>query len=104
MNVMPTLALASFKCPTTAVTAGFRPESIVIGAELPPGVLSLGEAKVTLIEPLGSTSYYHLSWKDTSIVAEYRDPIMKRLGEKVHLGVCPADLFFFDSNQLRVSL
>ncbi len=102
MNMVSTKHTAKLSVPPTATAAGFRPESIVLGNDFTDETVPLGEAEVALIEPLGSTSYYHLRWNLDLIVAENRVPNMKALGEKIAFGVKPSDVFYFDEGGRRV--
>jgi len=99
MNLVPREWLPGSSFPNGAVKAGFRPEAVTIDTK---SDLSLGQAEVVLVEPLGSTNYVHLRWRDTLIVAEHRAPIVKGFGEKVEIGVSPTSLYWFDGQGLRV--
>jgi multiple sugar transport system ATP-binding protein len=75
---------------------GIRPESFIYGQE-EAAASSDGhfEARVTLVEPLGSEQLVHFSLADNSMIAKLDPRIELKYGDKISLGVRMEDVNFF---------
>ena len=106
MNFVSTTILPQREVPAGATVAGFRSESTRISAPTsnPADWIPIGEGKVSLIEPLGSTSFVHIKLGKDALIAEL--PKHARIPEwdaATEVWANARELFFFDDSGKRVS-
>jgi len=100
MNFLPVTVIPSLKAPANTVHVGFRPESTRIGESV--SKFSLGKGKVSLVEPLGSTSHVHLQLGKHSIISEIKDTSLPPFDQELTLTVDEKSIFFFDADGARL--
>jgi ABC-type sugar transport system ATPase subunit len=104
MNFIPTakLSLKSF-IPKSEI-AGFRPEitHFSAGAVSDPSFSQIGRGTVTLVEPLGSTTYIHVKMGDTNIIGEMKSNPQFKIDQELGVWLNPKELFYFDSEGRQV--
>lgn len=76
------------------VLLGFRPEHVVIGDE----GISLGSAKIRVVEPTGSETLLTTSLAGDTISVLDRERRSMTMGETVPLSVIPSDIHLFDQS------
>jgi ABC-type sugar transport system ATPase subunit len=79
--------------------AGIRPEHLV-PAEA-PGAVTLLQATATLVEPVGSDTLVSFDVAGTSAIARLPPRLVRRAGERIALGVLPANVHVFDAGTGR---
>ncbi|MFL5814900.1 MAG: ABC transporter ATP-binding protein [Bdellovibrionia bacterium] len=84
-----------------AETVAFRPECTKLSAE--SGAVEVGKGRVSLIEPLGSTTHVHVRVGEQSLIAELKSDAMPKLEDELSVWVSPKDFFFFDSNGVTLT-
>jgi ABC-type sugar transport system ATPase subunit len=84
-----------------AETVAFRPECTKLSAE--SGAIEVGKGRVSLIEPLGSTTHVHVRMGEQSLIAELKSDVMPKLEDELSVWVSPKDFFFFDSNGVSLT-
>jgi len=93
----------------SARIVGFRPEStfLVSGPRQAPGgeSIRMGVGRVTLVEPLGSTTYVHVRMKDGMVVSEISGSTAQipKWDTEAEIWVDPKTLFFFSENGTSIS-
>ncbi len=100
MNFVKASTLHGVKIPSGTTTVGFRPEATELASS--GELIRIGSGKVSLVEPLGSTTHIHLRVGDDSIIAESRGTPAQRLGDELAVSTQASSLFFFDANGNRV--
>jgi ABC-type sugar transport system ATPase subunit len=102
MNFLPADQMTSRLAPASAKTTGFRPEVTQLNAKA-QGAVEIGKGKVSLIEPLGSTTYVHLRMGDSNIVSETRESSLNiKLDEVLPIFVNPKEFFYFEASGKRL--
>ncbi len=87
-------------CRAGTTTIGIRPDQVTLVPEGPSLPLPM---EVTLIEPIGTESHVHLTWRDKPMVAALRDRPAVAEGDQVTAHLQLAGLHPFDSAGKRVS-
>ncbi len=100
MNFLPAPTFPKGLAPARTNVVGFRPEKTLFGDT--SGGLSLGDAKVILVERLGTVAHVHLLLGVHSLVAECRADEAPKLEATLSLYTDPKALFFFDGEGKRV--
>jgi ABC-type sugar transport system ATPase subunit len=110
MNFLSMESVPSSLSRSNSFSIGFRPERTRIAQGVPRGdELELFRGTVSLVEPLGSTTYVHLQSQQGSVIAEVRrsedskDLSEREVGRLPQLDevwsahVSPGDVFHFDA-------
>jgi ABC-type sugar transport system ATPase subunit len=102
MNIIETVQHAKLIKDAKGAYLGMRPEQISVKSS--PGSLSLGEAHLRLIEPLGSVvlQHYRLGDSNSMIVVESRSGVAA--AETSELFVHPSQLYWFDQDGQRIKV
>jgi multiple sugar transport system ATP-binding protein len=106
MNFISSQLLPAREVPAGAVLAGFRSESTRIStpSAQPGDWIPIGEGRVSLIEPLGSTSFVHLKLGSDTLIAELpKHAIIPEWDARTDVWANAKELFFFDETGNRVS-
>jgi len=101
MNFLPARQVPSARAPARAEALGFRPECARLAAGA--GALEVGRGRVSLIEPLGSTTHVHLRLDDHTLITEVKSEVLPGLDDEMGVWVDPKDFFFFDANGVSLS-
>jgi multiple sugar transport system ATP-binding protein len=77
---------------------GFRPEITHISDSKvsDSSLVQVGKGIVTLVEPLGSTTYIHLKMGEASIIGEMKSNPQFKIDQELGVWLNPKELFFFD--------
>jgi ABC-type sugar transport system ATPase subunit len=103
MNFVST-DIVSLSASHTAKIAGFRPEATFLNSKSDERV-QIGKGKVTLIEPLGSTTHVHVKLQNTTVVSELSGEgyAIPKWDSETEIWVDPKKLFFFSENGMSIS-
>lgn len=102
MNFVKTASVQDLAPPKGATAIGFRPESTALNTPVSDSAVSIGRARVSLIEPLGGSTQVHLRLGDESVIAETRGASggtpAPRIGDEFTVSTDRSALFFFDAD------
>jgi ABC-type sugar transport system ATPase subunit len=106
MNFLPAGSI-KVNGPSAASVAGFRPEVTRVQslASKSPGgapLVQLGQGRVSLVEPLGSTTHVHVRVGESMVVAEIRSDTVPTWDQEVSVWLDPKELFYFNSQGARI--
>jgi ABC-type sugar transport system ATPase subunit len=106
MNFLPAGSI-KVNGPSAASVAGFRPEvtrvqSLVSKAQGGEPLVQLGQGRVSLVEPLGSTTHVHVRVGASMVVAEIRSDMIPTWDQEVSVWLDPKELFYFNSQGARI--
>jgi ABC-type sugar transport system ATPase subunit len=101
MNFIPANQIPSSIAKGQADTVAFRPECTKLSSE--SGAIEVGKGRVSLIEPLGSTTHVHVRVGEQSLIAELKTDSTPKLEDELSVWVSPKDFFFFDSSGVALT-
>jgi len=102
MNFVKASSLHGAQVPNGTTTVGFRPEATELDGSDSRSMIKIGTGRVTLVEPLGSTTHIHLRLGEEAVVAEARGTPLQRLGDELVVSTERRSLFFFDARGMRI--
>jgi ABC-type sugar transport system ATPase subunit len=102
MNFVKVSTLRGVPVPGGTAIVGFRPEATEIEGTESSSLIKIGNGRVTLVEPLGSTTHIHLRLGDDAVIAESRGVPSQRLGDELAVRTEKSSLFFFNVNGTRI--
>jgi ABC-type sugar transport system ATPase subunit len=105
MNFVPSAKLSLRGSVPQSENTGFRPEMTHFSSDRvsDTSLVQVGRGTVTLVEPLGSTTYVHLKMGESNIIGEMRTHPQYKIDQELSVWLNPKELFFFDGEGKQVT-